>query len=115
MVSSSVMNALLDFRRRRNWEQFHKPKELAVALTIEAGELLEIFQWKTDDEVAQLLGTKGRERILDEIADITIVLSYLSHDLGVDLNAAVQAKLQKNEAKYPVDKSCGNAKKYDES
>ena len=115
MVNNSVMTALLEFRRKRNWEQFHKPKELAGALTIEASELQELFQWKTDEEVARLLSSASREKVLDEIADIAIVLSYLCYDLGLDLNAAVLSKLKKNEAKYPVEKSYGNAKKYDES
>ena len=115
MINDSVMTVLLEFRRKRNWEQFHKPKELAGALTIEASELQELFQWKTDEEVARLLSSSSREKVLDEIADIAIVLSYLCHDLGLDLNAAVLSKLKKNEAKYPVEKSYGNAKKYDEN
>ncbi len=115
MVNDSVMAAVLDFRRKRNWEQFHKPKELASALSIEASELQEIFQWKTDEEVATLLNSPSREKVLDEIADVAIVLSYLCHDLKVDLDAVVLSKLKKNEAKYPIDKSYGNAKKYDES
>lgn len=114
MVNDSVMVALLEFRRKRNWEQFHKPKELATALTIEASELLETFQWKTDEEVTRLLSSSSREKVQDEIADVAILLSYLCHDLGIDLNAAVISKLNKNEAKYPVEKSYGNAKKYDE-
>jgi NTP pyrophosphatase (non-canonical NTP hydrolase) len=115
MVNDSVMTALLEFRRKRNWEQFHKPKELAAALSIEASELQEVFQWKTEEEVARLLSSPSREKVLDEIADIAIVLSYLCHDLDIDLNVAVLSKLNKNEAKYPVEKSYGNAKKYDES
>ena len=114
MLNASVMTALLEFRRKRNWEQFHKPKELASALTIEAGELLEVFQWKTDEEVARLLSSSSRERVLDEIADVAIVLSYLCHDLGIDLNAVVLSKLHKNETKYPIEKAYGNARKYDE-
>lgn len=114
MVNSNVMAALLDFRRKRNWEQFHTPKELAVALTIEASELLETFQWKSDEEVTRLLNSSSRERVVDEIADVAIVLSYLCHDLKLDLDAAVLSKLQKNEARYPIEKSYGNAKKYDE-
>jgi len=114
MVNDRVMTALLEFRRKRNWEQFHKPKELAAALAIEAGELQEVFLWKTEEEVAGLLNSPSRERVLDEIADVTILLSYLCYDLGVDLNAAVLSKVNKNEAKYPVEKSYGHAKKYDE-
>jgi len=115
MVNDSVMTTLLEFRRKRNWEQFHKPKELATALAIEASELQEVFLWKTDEEVACVLSSSPREKVLDEIADVAIILSYLCHDLGIDLNAAVLLKLNKNEAKYPVEKSYGNAKKYDES
>ncbi|MBX7132298.1 MAG: nucleotide pyrophosphohydrolase [Fimbriimonadaceae bacterium] len=114
MVNETVLKELLEFRRKRNWEQFHKPKELAAALTIEAGELLETFQWKTDEEVTTLLKSPLREKVLDEIADVTIILSYLCHDLSIDLDAAVLAKVKKNEVKYPVEKAFGNAKKYDE-
>ena len=114
MVNNNVMSALLEFRRSRNWEQFHKPKELAAALTVEASELLEIFQWKSHKEVTQLIKGKSRDRVSDEIADVAIILSYLCHDLGIDLDAAVISKLKKNEAKYPVDKAYGNAKKYNE-
>jgi NTP pyrophosphatase (non-canonical NTP hydrolase) len=99
MVNNSVMAALLDFRRKRNWEQFHKPKELAAALSIEASELQEVFQWKTEEEVARLLNILP-EKGFDEIADVAIILSYLCHDLSIDLNAAVLSKLNKNEAKY---------------
>lgn len=114
MVNNNVMSAVLEFRRSRNWKQFHKPKELAAALTVEASELLEIFQWKSHKEVAQLIKSKSRDRVSDEIADVAIILSYLCHDLGIDLDAAVISKLKKNEAKYPVDKAYGNAKKYNE-
>ena len=114
MINNTVMTALLEFRRKRNWEQFHRPKELAAALIVEASELLEVFQWKTDEEVRRQLEGKLRERVLDEIADVTIMLSYLCHDLGIDLDAAVLSKVQKNEATYPVDRAYGNARKYDE-
>jgi NTP pyrophosphatase (non-canonical NTP hydrolase) len=114
MLNANVMAEVLDFRRKRNWEQFHKPKELAAAITVESSELLELFQWKSHDEVACLLDGPSRERVEDEIADVVILLSYLCHDLGLDLNAVVRSKLKKNEAKYPIDRAYGNAKKYDE-
>lgn len=114
MLNAEVMAEVLEFRRKRDWEQFHKPKELAAAITVEASELLEVFQWKTHEEVARLLGGPSRERVTDEIADVVILLSYLCHDLGLDVNEAVRVKLKKNEAKYPVEKSYGNARKYDE-
>ena len=114
MLNEQVLAAVLEFRRRRDWEQFHKPKELAAAVAVEASELLEVFQWKSHDEVARLLESPARVRVEDEIADVVILLSYLCHDLGLDVNAAVLAKLKKNEAKYPVEKSYGTARKYDE-
>ena len=114
MLDDNVMAEVLEFRRKRDWEQFHKPKELAAAITVESSELLELFQWKSHDEVACLLDSPSRERVEDEIADLVILLSYLCHDLGLDLNAAVRSKLRKNEAKYPIDRAYGNAKKYDE-
>jgi NTP pyrophosphatase (non-canonical NTP hydrolase) len=114
MLNAEVMAAVLDFRRKRNWDQFHLPKELAAAIAVEASELLEVFQWKTHEEVARLLAGPSRERVTDEVADVVILLSYLCHDLGLDVNAAVRSKLDKNEAKYPVEKSYGNARKYDE-
>ncbi|MEK6802085.1 MAG: nucleotide pyrophosphohydrolase [Nitrospirota bacterium] len=114
MLNDEVLAAVLEFRRRRDWKQFHKPKELAAAIAVEASELLEVFQWKSHDEVARLLESPSRVRVEDEIADVVILLSYLCHDLGLDVNAAVSAKLKKNEAKYPVEKSYGNARKYDE-
>lgn len=114
MISSDLLTALLQFRQKRNWEQFHKPKELAVTLSVEAGELLELFQWKTNEEVAAMLDSTLKERVADEVADVVIVLSYLCHDLNIDLNAAVRSKLEKNEARYPVHKVYGSSKKYDE-
>lgn len=114
MLDAEVMGAVLEFRRKRNWEQFHKPKELAAAIAVEASELLEVFQWKTHEEVTRLLESPSRERVTDEIADVVILLSYLCHDLGLDVNETVRSKLKKNEAKYPVEKSFGNARKYDE-
>ena len=114
MLNDDVLTAVLEFRRKRDWEQFHKPKELGGAITVEAGELLEVFQWKSHDEAARLLESPARVRVEDEIADVVILLSYLCHDLGLDVNAAVLSKLKKNEAKYPVEKSYGNARKYDE-
>lgn len=114
MISNDLLAEILAFRQKRDWERFHKPKELAISLSIEAGELLEIFQWKSNEEVAAMIVGKQMDRIQDEVADVAIVFSYLIHDLGIDLDSAVRSKLEKNETKYPVDKAYGNAKKYDE-
>lgn len=114
MISNELLAELLAFRQKRNWEQFHKPKELAISLCVEATELLEIFQWKTNEEVAAMMGNASKSRIQDEVADVAIVLSYLCHDLNIDIGAAIRSKLEKNETKYPVDKVYGSSKKYDE-
>ncbi|TKS63472.1 MAG: nucleotide pyrophosphohydrolase [Nitrospira sp.] len=114
MISNDLLAELLRFRQNRNWEQFHKPKDLAISLSVEAAELLEIFQWKTDEEVAALIASESKQRIQDEVADVAIILSYLCHDLGIELNLAVRSKLEKNEVKYPVQKAYGNSQKYTE-
>ena len=114
MLKPELCQQLLDFRRVRDWEQFHTPKELAIALLLECSELLEVFQWKRDDEVSQLINGASRNRLLEEVADIAAYLFYLCHDLGLDLNDAINLKLRKNEARYPVDKVRGCAKKYNQ-
>jgi NTP pyrophosphatase (non-canonical NTP hydrolase) len=114
MISDELKEKILTFRRERDWEKFHKPKDLAVSLVIEASELLENFQWKTDREVASMVKGGSPERIREEIADIALYLSYLCHDLGVNLEEAVEKKLRKNTEKYPVHKVRGSAKKYNE-
>jgi len=96
--------ALARFSRARRWEQYHSPKNLAMALTGEVGELVEIFQWLTEPEsrsVAQ--DPQTAQAVRDELADVLIYLVELAAALGVDLNEAVNAKLVKNALKYPVE------------
>ena len=114
MLTENLLQQLLEFRRAREWEQFHRPKELASALAIEAAELLELFQWKSDGEVADALQGPLKKHVADEVADIVILLSYLCHDLGIGMDEAVQTKLAKNALKYPVEKVRGSARKYSE-
>ncbi len=114
MVSDDLKRKLLEFRRERDWEKFHRPKDLAVSLVIEASELLENFQWKTDREVAEMLKGETAEGVAEEIADIAIYLTYLCHDLNVDIEETVARKLEKNREKYPAHMVRGSAKKYDE-
>jgi NTP pyrophosphatase (non-canonical NTP hydrolase) len=83
-----------------------------VSLVIEASELLENFQWKTDEDVTQMLKGDGYEEISEEIADIAIYLTYLCNDLDIDIEDVVSKKLEKNRKKYPSDKVRGSAKKY---
>lgn len=113
MLSEAVTQTLLAFRRERNWEQFHTPKNLAIAIAVEAGELLEQFQWTTEGREAEV-GERQRQRIRDEMADVAILLSYLAHDLGVNVDEAVSTKLASNAVKYPVGASYGRAVKYDD-
>ncbi len=110
----AVLEALLAFRRERDWERFHKPKDLAISIVLEAAELLEEFQWKTDAAVAKYLKDVGRKRVEEELADLGIYLKLLAHDLGVDLEEAMREKIEKNRKKYPLEKSRGTAKKYTE-
>jgi len=111
IVSRELLAKLLEFRKERDWEQFHSAKNLTAALAVEVAELLECFQWVKDEDVAGVV-TRERAAIEDEIADIAILLSYLCHDLGLDLDEAVQRKLEKNRAKYPVDLARGKSTKY---
>ena len=113
MITAATVEALLAFRRERDWEQFHSPKNLAIALAVEASEVLQEFEWTTNDGAPRDLA-HGRERLLLEIADVAIILTYLTHDLGIDLDAAFTSKMARNEEKYPVEKARGSAKKYTE-
>lgn len=112
MIAIDLLDALLSFRREREWEQFHTPKNLSAAIAVEAAELLECFQWAADSDLDALV-VKEREAIEREVADIAILLSYLSHDLGIDLNEVMRRKLELNRSKYPVELARGSAKKYD--
>ncbi|MBL8502786.1 MAG: nucleotide pyrophosphohydrolase [Rhodocyclaceae bacterium] len=101
------------FTRAREWDRYHTPKNLAMALTVEAAELAEHFQWLTAEESRSPQDGK-REQIRDELADVLIYLVELADALEVDLIAAARDKIEKNALKYPVEKARGNAKKYDE-
>ena len=108
-----LIHALRAFASARDWEQFHTPKNLASALSVEAAELLEHFQWLTEAQ-SQSLSADKREQVAAEAADVFLYLLRLCDTLGIDLLAAAQRKLVVNGEKYPVDKSRGNAKKYSE-
>ena len=114
MINADLLKQLIEFRRERDWEQFHNPKDIAISLSIEAAELLEWFQWRNKTEIKQMLETDKREDLEDEIADVAVYLSYLCHDLNIDIEQAIQRKMHKNAAKYPVDKVKGRADKYNE-
>jgi dCTP diphosphatase len=111
LVSDTTLKALLAFRAARAWEPFHTPRNLAVGIAVEAGELLEQFQWREAGDEGLHPGQAAA--VTAEMADVAILLTYLAHDLGIDLDQAVQDKLAANAQRYPVEKAKGRATKYD--
>ncbi len=105
-----LQQLIIEFCDARNWKQFHNPKDLAISLSIEAGELLENFQWKSSEEAIE----SRLENIKDELADVVIYAFLLSDALGVDLERIIFDKIKKNEKRYPIEKSFGSKKKYNE-
>ena len=108
-----LVEALRAFAAARDWEQFHTPKNLAAALSVEAAELLEHFQWLTDVQ-SQALSADKKAEVAAEAADVFLYLLQLTDKLGIDLIAAAQAKMLVNAQKYPVDAARGTAAKYTE-
>jgi NTP pyrophosphatase (non-canonical NTP hydrolase) len=102
-----IIQALIKFRNERDWEQFHNPKDLALAINIEAGELLELFLWKNAEDA-------NKEKVKEELADVFAFAFLLADKYGFDVKQIVLDKIKLNEEKYPVDKAKGTAKKYDE-
>lgn len=108
-----IQEDLRRFSDAREWERFHSPKNLSIALAVEASELLERFQWLTDEESRALRERPDDYRaVVEELADVLIYLIRLADKLNVDLEQAVADKMWKNEQKYPVDLARGNAVKY---
>lgn len=108
-----LLKLIRRFAKERDWEQFHSPKNLAMAMSVEAGEVSEIFQWLTEEQSRSLSGSK-REALADELADVFIYLLKIADQYDVDLVKAAFAKMSKNAKKYPVSKTRGIAKKYTE-
>ncbi len=104
---------IIQFRDERDWKQFHTPRTLAASISIEAAELLELFQWAKDEELEQVVEER-RGRVREELADLCIYITLMSHDLGIDLSEAVEDKLESNGRKYPVARAKGSARKYTE-
>jgi NTP pyrophosphatase (non-canonical NTP hydrolase) len=105
--SEEIIQALLKFRNERDWEQFHNPKDLALAINVEAGELLELFLWKSANEA-------NEEKIREELADVFAFAFMLAEKYNFDVKEIILDKIKTNGEKYPVDKAKGTAKKYDE-
>jgi dCTP diphosphatase len=115
---ASVIDPLLDLREQlrrfaaeRDWDQFHLPKNLAIALSVEAAELLENFQWLSEDDSKHLAEGK-LEKVSEEMADVLLYLIRLADKLNVDLAGAALCKIKLNAQKYPIDKARGSNKKY---
>lgn len=108
MNLAELTQALLQFRDERNWEQFHTLRNLIVSLNLEAAELLELTQWKSEEEMLEISG----EALRDECADVLLYLLLIAEKAGIDLEQAARNKLKKNAAKYPVEKSYGSSRKY---
>ena len=109
---AELSEQLAAFAEERDWDQFHNPKNLAMALAGEMGELIEHFQWLTFEEAANL-PPQTREEVALEAADVLLFLLRLTDKLGIDLAAAAERKLEINAKKYPVDQSRGRTTKYD--
>lgn len=100
---NKVIDRIRKFRDDRDWRQFHTPENLAKAISIESGELLEHFLWDNDYD---------KEEVCDELADVMVYCSHMADALGVSIEDIINNKMDKNEKKYPVEKSKGNSKKY---
>lgn len=104
---NELISKIVKFRDDRDWAQFHNPKDLAIALNVEASELLELFLWKSEDGA-------NIDRVKEELADILIYSFLLTNKYNLDIQSIVENKLKQNSKKYPVDKARGSAKKYNE-
>ena len=104
------MNRINQFRDERDWRKFHNEKDLAISISLEASELLELFQWKKSEEVVE----KSLQEIREELADVFIYSFMMADNLNLDVEKIIKSKLDLNEQKYPVEKSRGSNKKYNE-
>lgn len=102
---------IVAFRDDRDWQQFHSSKNLAASISIEAAELLEIFQWASESDLPAVVAER-RAEIEAELADVMIYCLLLAHDAGVDAESAILSKLEENAKKYPAEKARGNSTKY---
>ncbi|GAB0229732.1 nucleotide pyrophosphohydrolase [Staphylococcus pseudintermedius] len=108
--TKEILKAINQFRDERNWRQFHNEKDLSLSISLEAAELLELFQWKTSEEVVD----SQQERLAEELADVLIYSYMLADNLDFDINEIIRKKLEKNTEKYPIVKSKDNRTKYND-
>jgi len=110
---AKLQDLVVQFRDERDWKQFHNPKDCAISLSLEASEVLEHFQWKSEEDVEEYVKSH-KEEIGEEIADVLYWVLLMSSDLGIDISDAFVKKLEKNVQKYPIEKSKGKSTKYTE-
>lgn len=108
---SDLTKRIIAFRDARDWKQFHNPKDLALSLVLEAGEVMEHFQWKNKEEMERYV-KENNIAIGEELADVLYWVLLMSHDLDVNVLEALEKKIVKNEEKYPIEKAKGNHTKY---
>ena len=109
-MKQETIDMVLKFRDDRNWKQFHNPKDLAISISLEASELLEVFQWSADD----LVCSGKTDKIKEELADVLNYCILMADACGLDLDEIIQAKVKRNSEKYPVELAFGNKAKYTE-
>lgn len=109
-MTQETINQVLKFRDDRNWKQFHNPKDLALSISLEAAELLEVFQWSGSDTVCE----SKKDKIKEELADVLNYCILMADACGLDMDEIIQEKIKDNNVKYPVEKAKDSAKKYDE-
>lgn len=107
---NTLIDKIVSFRDARNWKQFHNPKDLAISISLEASELLEVFQWSGSDVSAS--SDKKLMKIKEELADVLIYSLLMGHDLGLDISEIIEQKIDLNNKKYPAEKAYGKADKY---
>jgi NTP pyrophosphatase (non-canonical NTP hydrolase) len=107
----NLIDRIIAFRDARDWKQFHNPKDVALSMVLEAGEVMEHFQWKSKEEM-DFYVIENKEEIGDELADVMYWVLLMSYDLNIDILDSLEKKIKKNEDKYPVDKAKGKHVKY---
>ena len=109
-MKQETIDQILKFRDDRDWKQFHNPKDLAISISLEAAELLEVFQWSAEDVTC----SNKIDKIKEELADVANYCVLMADACGLDLDEIIQEKIKRNEEKYPIEKSKGNKEKYTE-
>lgn len=110
MIKQETIDQVLKFRDDRNWKQFHNPKDLALSISLEAAELLEVFQWSGSDTVCE----DKKDKIREELADVLNYCILMADICGLDMDEIIQEKIKRNNEKYPVEKAYGSKEKYTE-